>query len=767
MTFFEYDALGRALTKHCSFANERPPGIFIDMHTYEYQGFQCSKTSDRKLATNYEYDPFGRITQIVKYEDKGNPDDPNSHKTELIYDSLGRVSLKKVWFDVGPQDFCVETFEYDLAGHILEKKVVDADGEIMLQRGFAYDLSGRCIEEFWLSGGQKKPLLKTTYNSLGEPVAYVDAEGYETQIYIDYAYSNDIGQKVVKKVIVAPMGPQTEIEFDALGRIVSVIKKDPMGLILACQRLFYDACGNKCNEIEDQIIDSRCIGEKISRWIYGPMGRIDEEIEACDTQEETRVKYSYNSLGQLSSKLVPSSSVPLKYSYGYNGKLEQLDHLEKDRFQIQAISHKYQYNERGNIVRAQDLINRSTIERKYDIFEQLISETVQADNQKYTVEYAYDRKGRIRSVTLPDKSSIEYVYGPLFGTEVRRLSTNKETLYSHFYDDYDRNGKLLSKQLVGKVGKKEYEYDPNGNVNQFCIEAIGFNDKAWHDELSRLSKLEQYGPHGFSCRHFTYNNLSQLTLEKGENDCAYTYDSLDNRLSKNGDEMAYKALFQLKSYSDTHLTHNLDGNLATKSTSQEKLHFESNVLSEILQIDRSDQKRVSYLYDPFGRCLVRKLLDSKSKKVLSTERLLFLGDQEIGSLDENSKIQQLKIPGIEGEQFSSQSISIELNGQYYTPAHNIEGNLIALVDPTSLNIVESYTYTAFGEEIVYDSLGIPGKESKLNNPWRYREKRKDPTTGFLLFGCRHYDPEVGRWISPDPLGPMTARILMPMSVITR
>ena len=43
-------------------------------------------------------------------------------------------------------------------------------------------------------------------------------------------------------------------------------------------------------------------------------------------------------------------------------------------------------------------------------------------------------------------------------------------------------------------------------------------------------------------------------------------------------------------------------------------------------------------------------------------------------------------------------------------------------------------------------------ESSVNNPWRFANKRKDETTGLINFGLRDYDPNIGRWIGPDPIG---------------
>ncbi len=38
----------------------------------------------------------------------------------------------------------------------------------------------------------------------------------------------------------------------------------------------------------------------------------------------------------------------------------------------------------------------------------------------------------------------------------------------------------------------------------------------------------------------------------------------------------------------------------------------------------------------------------------------------------------------------------------------------------------------------------------MGNPWRYACKRIDPETGWIYFGRRYYDPEIGRWTIPDP-----------------
>ena len=67
-------------------------------------------------------------------------------------------------------------------------------------------------------------------------------------------------------------------------------------------------------------------------------------------------------------------------------------------------------------------------------------------------------------------------------------------------------------------------------------------------------------------------------------------------------------------------------------------------------------------------------------------------------------------------------------------------------------MVESYQYTAFGQETIYNAYGEVEEVFQVGNPWRFAEKRVDQKSGLILFGLRFYDPAIGRWISQDPAG---------------
>ena len=243
-----------------------------------------------------------------------------------------------------------------------------------------------------------------------------------------------------------------------------------------------------------------------------------------------------------------------------------------------------------------------------------------------------------------------------------------------------------------------------------------------------------------------------MTSETKNNTRVYAYDSLDNRIKVDGDELQYNGLNQLMSYSQSEFTYDSYGNLKQKRIGSDETKFESNILSELISVEHSDQTANTFSYDPFHRLVVEKHLDThgKNKRTLSTSRYFYIGHQEIGSLTDTGEIETLKVPGLDGDTLSLLSIAFEIKGATYVPIHDIRGNVISLVDPETRRVEERCEYTAFGEETIYNAEGERIQSSF--NPWRFSEKRVHEKTGLILFGHRFYDPSSGRWISEDPAG---------------
>jgi RHS repeat-associated protein len=84
----------------------------------------------------------------------------------------------------------------------------------------------------------------------------------------------------------------------------------------------------------------------------------------------------------------------------------------------------------------------------------------------------------------------------------------------------------------------------------------------------------------------------------------------------------------------------------------------------------------------------------------------------------------------------------ELNGKAYVPIHDHRGCVVVLVDLQTKKSIESYRYSAFGEELTHNTF----------SPWRFASKRVDEETDLVFFGRRYYHPILGRFITRDPEG---------------
>ena len=92
------------------------------------------------------------------------------------------------------------------------------------------------------------------------------------------------------------------------------------------------------------------------------------------------------------------------------------------------------------------------------------------------------------------------------------------------------------------------------------------------------------------------------------------------------------------------------------------------------------------------------------------------------------------------------ALNYSANGTDFTTYYyvlNLQGDVVKLVTASGA-AVATYTYDAWGNH-----LSISGSMAAIN-PLRYRGYYYDFETGLYYVSSRYYDPEIGRWISPEP-----------------
>ena len=67
-------------------------------------------------------------------------------------------------------------------------------------------------------------------------------------------------------------------------------------------------------------------------------------------------------------------------------------------------------------------------------------------------------------------------------------------------------------------------------------------------------------------------------------------------------------------------------------------------------------------------------------------------------------------------------------------------------------VVESYKYDVYGAVSIFDSSGNSIATSAVGNRYLYTGREWEPESGLYYYRARHYDPTIGRFLQPDPIG---------------
>lgn len=715
-TVYKRDYLGRVIQEEIFDAHS------LSLRTFTYKGSKLiSKVDPEGNSTTYSYDGAGRLIS----ETCGK-----ISKT-YAYDALNRVSKVIQFFGINPQDLSVQAFTYDNLNQVTEERLEDAFGNILQRIFYTYDeLGNKTATQRETESGIS--LSRVEYQADGKPLKMIDPEGNITHFTYNQTHRNHLNQIVLKVIKTDPQGRNTTSIFDALGRLREVINQDAFGNLLAKQEIYYDPMGRRIKTIDSIISDGAVQRHFINAWRYHPSGQEDLIVEALGTPHQKTTSIFYNSLSQK-EKVVKPNGIGLDYTYDSFGRLKTL------RSSDNTIAYDFTYNLNHQIKEVQDLINHTITQRHYEKEGDLKEETL---GNGLHLTHASDRMGRLTNLSLPDHSSVTYIYNAAYLQGVQRHKNN-QLLYEYQPMRHDLSGNLMQANLIGLAGSLNFSYDLLGRT-----QSINHSNWSQHipgyDHVGRLIRKMTHDQAGLREDHFTYNDLDHLQTESGHVSHAYKTDSLHNRLQKNGLDCSINAANQLTEHINCKYLYDGNGNLQEKIKDHQKNIYTYDALDRLISVS-SPEGLTTYTYDAFHRRL------SKTSQGM-TLRYLYQGQDEIGCVNPQGEITELRILGVGIEAEIGASVALELNGKIYAPIHDHAGNIACLIDAATGQTAETYLYSAFGEETILNAQGVPTKHSQVGNPWRFASKRADQETSWIYFGRRYYDPENGRWTTPDPLG---------------
>jgi len=758
-THFAYDAKGNLTQKtdalnHQTLMSYTPDFNLISSVTdalgqttgfaYDVKGNPTAITDALGKTHSFAYDSFGNVTAAT---------DTLGKSTTFTYDAASHVLVKTD--ALGNKT----TFTYDAAGNVLTRK--DALNHIT---GFQYDALNRLLKTTFHDGSS----VSSVYDLFGNQINVTDQRGNTlTKTY-------DAFERLVKTT--DPLGGMTQFSYDTQGRLLALTDAnghsttytyDGNGRVLTQSNALgfttaftYDAVGNVATRTD--------ANAKTTLYSYDALNRLTNTAYADGTQ----VANSYDALDRKTS-MIDSRGQTL-FTYDALSRLLS----KKDPGTSSTIT--YTYDSEGRRLTSIDQ-NARTITNTYDALGRLTS----VKDANGTTVYGYDVVSNRTSVKTPNAVTESYTFDAL--NRVLSAANKKgNNVISSFTNVYDPAGMITKKtlengaflnygydalnQLTRETKKTDhggiiydytYTYDPLGN-RLSLNKAVTFGD-FWDEDAHRmpqrvLSDMTHLGLHNANhpnlpqillSRAYQYDAVNRLTqwnyalkvnnLSFAIEKTTYTYDKNGNRTFKQKVRIGHEGRPQETGYSY---------DLENRLTKLQYVHVPG--------IHGSQSDTLSYSGDGLRTRAVRNT---------DTTAYLYDGSNVLIERDANNATTKLYTRGLDfgggiGSLIAQNTPSSRRHRDndkdtlYYQ--YNDLGSVSDLTNPQG-KASTSYQYDAFG-----NLLNTPdrderedereGKQDNDDNRYLFSTKELDGRSNLYYFGARYYDPEIGRWLTSDPLG---------------
>ncbi len=660
---------------------------------YDGAGRPGRVTDVNGQSTSFEYDGKGRVTVIRNVTDGSS--------TTISYNAAGDPEA------VTDPDQVTRYFDYD-ADYGRLSAIRDQEGNVM---AYCYDAQGNRIElSKYHSTGNRSFIKRWDYNHPDIP-GKLYREIQADNSFTEYAYD---GEGNITAVI-DPNGNTTHYGYDLFNRLTSVTQ--PGAIITAYT---YDLHGNLISVRDAQGHETTYQYDDQGRLTYtnspdtGTASYLYDEASNLRTKTDAKgvsVTYDYDSLNRLTHIHFPDPSQDIAYTYDQGpyglGRLTALD---------DPSGHTdFFYDERGRLVEKTTTIlgHPYTLSRTYSPGNRVLTVTYPSGR---VMHYTRDVQGRMtglsteyngNTVTLAAGMS----YNP-FGSP-KGMGTGSGGEIHHQYAECG----CIQVANPGALMERAYTYDHNRNLTSITAPNMPwYNQTFSYDALNRLIQATgRYGTVSYTYDHVG-NRLTRTTQEETQN---YLYMPGSNKLQEVNKEtdsipFLYDANGSTTAIGDKLLFYNQNNRLVrVEENSTILAQYTYNALGERVKTE-ADGIQTNFLYGLGGQ-----LIAESTPQGTITKEYLYMGKIRVAMVD-----------------VSSQSIFYYLNDRLGTPQ--------LLTDKDGVVVWEAM-YEPFGQATVHP-------ESSVVNNLRFPGQYYDQETGFHYNYYRYYDPGIGRYLRPDPIG---------------
>lgn len=582
-------------------------------------------------------------------------------------------------------------------------------------------------------------IVTTILNSLGLPVSI--KSGQDQAIGFEYNADGNITKQI--------FGPGNESSFTYNAQGFLATAKNSLNQET---KYHYDVMGRKVREIYSDGRFTRFVYDVDGRLIRViPPGRtahvfsyngLDEVAQYRPPQVEesalTQTRYYYNADKQLIRVQRPDGQ---KIRYVYEEELGQLMAMvfgnnERERYTYYPLTENIKnVTSADGIVTLFTYFNENTVEIEQSTFE----------DDTFRKQYVFDNFHRpIRKITklngseigrevilfdndgrITKKGSVRYIYDSTSGHLANIIAGNV-----HERKVYDSFGNLSSSRAL--------LITPNGNTELY------FYSLTRNNLFQITRKIERV--EGVQARYdYTYDSVGRLKQVKKDNVIISdnVYDTNGNRISgiQNGktftatyDNQDRLKTFLLEGREPKAYTYNLNGELVKIDEGANVTLFARDGLGRLKTITMPDQSSRGYKLDYLGRRIGE--YENNSLKVKNNF------DSELALSFSQAQMTQVIREYTIGAN-ANIADTFKENDQEYKLIKDHLGSLRMVVNAETGAVIQKMNYTEYGEVIEDTNPGL--------SPFGFAGGFYDQKTKLVKFGARDYDPEVGRWLSKDPI----------------
>jgi RHS repeat-associated protein len=701
-----------------SFENEQGKET---IYTYTSLGQVESVTNALGRTTSITYDSQGRITRIT---------DANNKDTDFTYDARARLTSRTNALNH------TTSYEYDLNNRL--NKITYPDTTFI---SCDYDLAGRRT-----SVTDERSNTKTyAFDGAYRLTSVTDALNHTQSL--EYDLMSNITS------VTDALNHTTDYEYDDFNRLKKIIHPPATtGATRLEERTEYNLVGNVKKRIDTANRETVFDYDAANRLIKttDPLSQITQ-VEYNARSEKTKVKdalnqeytFTYDEVGRQLSQTRAGSTMTFDYDAvgnrvyrsDYLGRItyyvyDNLNRLTNINYDGSSNFAVYTYDDASRMVEAGNQVGIVTLE--YDNRNRL---TYIKDVFSTANVYSYDASGNRTAMTLGGQTHASYTYDA-----VNRLTELTDESNNNYTFSYDAANRLTTKTLPNGV-ETVYNYD---NINrltrlkhQTSTTTLFDNQYVYNtaQQISQIAELAQ-------TRNFTYDNTDRLTNVANPTNSIenFSYDGVGNRtLSHLSGFYTYDPFNRLKDTDSFSYDYDANGNRVSKSTYQDPnstitpvidvTRYDWDEENRLIWASTSDLGEVFYQYDALGR-RVKRINGEKGETAFTYDGLDVVMDD-----DTNEGITTYQnAPGIDNKL----KLKHKNANQYFLADHL--GSTVGLANSSG----------ALSDVTSYDSFGNATNRSFATR-YQFTGREFDESTGLYYYRARWYDPQIGRFISEDPI----------------